>query len=154
MPMKRDLVEVPSSWYLGWNPELSLYDIDCEVVSNVNQIILPTENPPPEFVDVAHMNFVKVLVSIGGSSGSRYWSSNVASEENRTACVKTVTSFSQTFNLDGLSFDWITNITHAEDSNNFLAFLKLLREDRVGSKLVLTAIHRTRRKFLCCCSRN
>lgn len=46
------------------------------------------------------------MVSIGGWTGSRYFSSNVGSAKNRTAFVKTVTDFAAEFNLDGLDFEY------------------------------------------------
>ena len=48
---------------------------------------------------------VKALGSIGGWSGSQWWSSNVGSAENRTLFVKTVTDFAEQYKLDGLEFE-------------------------------------------------
>ena len=47
------------------------------------------------------------MVSIGGWTGSRYFSSNVGSAKNRTAFVKTVTDFATKFDLDGLDFEYV-----------------------------------------------
>lgn len=48
---------------------------------------------------------VKALVSIGGWTGSRFFSSAVATPENRTAFVGAVTSLVKTYKLDGIDFE-------------------------------------------------
>ena len=48
---------------------------------------------------------VKALVSVGGWTGSLYFSSAVASAENRTAFVKTITDFATQYQLDGIDFE-------------------------------------------------
>lgn len=45
------------------------------------------------------------MVSVGGWTGSRWWSSNVGSAENRTAFVRTLSSFVKRHNLDGIDFE-------------------------------------------------
>ncbi|KAG7097363.1 hypothetical protein E1B28_004713 [Marasmius oreades] len=104
------------------------------------------------FVSTAHQNSVKASVSIGGWTGSRWFSTAVGSSENRTIFVKTVTDLVTTFDLDGLDFDWEypgaqgigCNTVNQEDTNNFLLFLQELRQDPVGSKLILSAATSTR----------
>ncbi|KAL0580742.1 hypothetical protein V5O48_001300 [Marasmius crinis-equi] len=100
------------------------------------------------FVTMAHQNGVKASVSIGGWTGSRFFSTAVGSPENRTTFVKTVSDFASKFNLDGIDFDWeypgvqgigCNTINEQQDTNNFLLFLQELRKDSVGSKLVLSA---------------
>ena len=53
------------------------------------------------------MQGVKALVSIGGWTGSRFYSSDVGSAANRTAFVETVVDFAEKYNLDGLDFEYI-----------------------------------------------
>lgn len=48
---------------------------------------------------------VKALISVGGWTGSRFFSSAVASPENRTAFTKTLVDFANKFELDGLDFE-------------------------------------------------
>ena len=100
---------------------------------------------------VLHINFqgVKAHISIGGWSGSQFFSSNVASAENRTAFVQTVTDLVTNYSLDGLDFDWEypnkdgvgCNVRSTSDSANFLSFLQELRQHPVAApgKLVLSA---------------
>lgn len=48
---------------------------------------------------------VKALVSIGGWTGSRHFSTSVGSATNRTAFVKTVTDMVKQYDLDGVDFE-------------------------------------------------
>ncbi|CAA7260106.1 unnamed protein product [Cyclocybe aegerita] len=101
----------------------------------------------PQFVRQARTNGVKALVSLGGWTGSRGFSVNVGSAENRTTFVKTVTDFALKYRLDGLDFDWEypnsggigCNSINANDTDNFLSFLQELRQHPVGKRLLLTA---------------
>ncbi|RGP77148.1 hypothetical protein FLONG3_4663 [Fusarium longipes] len=99
------------------------------------------------FVSAAKKNGVKALVSIGGWTGSKYFSTNFGNEKNRTAFVKTCIDFVKEHDLDGLDFDWEypnrqglgCNVINDNDTANFLEFLKELRKDTVGKDLLLTA---------------
>jgi len=101
----------------------------------------------PQFVAAAHKHGVKASLSIGGWTGSRYFSTNVGSSKNRTAFLQAVTNLVQQYSLDGVDFDWEfpglqgigCNIVNSNDTSNFLAFLKELRATSIGKSLVLTA---------------
>lgn len=60
----------------------------------------------PQIVSTAHQNDVRAGLSIGGWTGSQWFSTNVGTAKNRTTFVKTVTDVAQKYNLDGLDFDW------------------------------------------------
>ena len=45
------------------------------------------------------------MLSLGGWTGSQWFSTNVGTASNRTAFVKTVTDMVQQFNLDGVDFE-------------------------------------------------
>lgn len=55
---------------------------------------------------------VKALASLGGWTGSLYYSSAVATSENRTAFVGAITSLVKTYNLDGIDFEYVP-VLHA-----------------------------------------
>ncbi|KAJ6469486.1 glycoside hydrolase family 18 protein [Mycena sanguinolenta] len=101
----------------------------------------------PQFVSAAQSNGVTALLSIGGWTGSQYYSTAVATAENRTAFVNTVLDLVSKYNLDGLDFDWEypgkiglpCNAVNPDDSANFLLFLQELRNQPAGANLVLTA---------------
>ncbi|KAJ7241937.1 chitinase [Mycena haematopus] len=156
--------KIAAAWYAGWHADASpafpvsavswgkythLVYAFAETTPDVRAITLQGSEPAvlPKFVKAAHANNVKASVSIGGWSGSIYWSSNVASARNRTLFVKTVVDFAKKYDLDGLDFDWEypasqgigCNIVNAHDTANFLSFIKELRADPVGAKLILSA---------------
>ncbi|OBZ70754.1 Chitinase A1 [Grifola frondosa] len=152
---------VSAAWYAGWHAEdFPLANVSWDkythmtysfavTVPSVHNVSLDGSDAEvlPKFVAAAHQNGVKALVSTGGWTGSRYFSSNVATEENRTAFVKTITQFATTYDLDGIDFDWEypgnqgigCNVISSNDTSNFLAFLQELRADSVGKNLILTA---------------
>ncbi|OJA17532.1 hypothetical protein AZE42_11931 [Rhizopogon vesiculosus] len=90
---------------------------------------------------------VEAHISIGGWTGSIYFSSNLATPKNRTAFVKTVSNFASKYKVDGVQFDWESpnsqgigcNIISSNDTSNFLAFLQELRLDPVCAKLTISA---------------
>jgi len=152
---------VAATWYAGWHAELyPLSNVSwdkythitysfAETTNDVSKLDLSGSAPGvlPEFVKTARAKGVKALVSVGGWTGSRFYSSNVGNAKNRTAFVKTITSFATKYELDGIDFDWEypvnqglgCNIVSPSDTTNFLSFLKELRQDPKGSKLILTA---------------
>ncbi|KAF9484028.1 glycoside hydrolase family 18 protein [Pholiota conissans] len=89
-----------------------------------------------ELVTAAHGAGRKVKLSIGGWTGSKHFSSAVASNTNRKKFVKSVLTTYRSFELDGIDLDWeypgkrgdSGNHFRASDSANFLLFLKLLRQ--------------------------
>ncbi|PFH51321.1 glycoside hydrolase family 18 protein [Amanita thiersii Skay4041] len=156
--------KIASAWYAGWHadsqPAFPLTQVTwskythmtyafAETAPDVGTLSLMGSNPDllPQFVAQAHQHGVKALVSVGGWTGSRWWSSNVASAKNRTAFVKTLASFASKYKLDGLDFDWEypgnqgigCNTISSKDTDNFLAFIQELRKDPIGSKLILSA---------------
>ena len=93
---------------------------------DVHTLSLNGSNPDllPKFVDTAHKNVrlatltcvpsshltppfqgVKALVTVGGWTGSLYFSTAVATSENRTAFVKTISDFATKYKLDGVDFE-------------------------------------------------
>ncbi|KAM5350289.1 hypothetical protein ACJ41O_006794 [Fusarium nematophilum] len=101
----------------------------------------------PIFVEAAKKNGVKALISIGGWTGSRWFSSNFGSAKNRTAFVSVCLDLVKEHNLDGLDFDWEypnrqglgCNAINDNDTTNFLSFLEELRQQPEGKDLFLTA---------------
>lgn len=156
------LNSVATAWYAGWHSTAGfplskvswskythLTYAFAETTPDIGSLDLTASNPNllPLFVAQARKNGVKALVSIGGWTGSRFFSSNVATAHNRTAFVKTVTNFATKYRLDGLDFDWEypgsqgigCNTVNPQDSTNFLSFLQELRKDPKGKQLILTA---------------
>ncbi|KAJ7591605.1 endochitinase [Mycena floridula] len=151
---------VASAWYgafhadrgfpisdISWNLYTHQTFAFAETTPDVHLLRLNQSNILPQFVADAHKHGVKALVSIGGWTGSRWFSSNVGSVANRTAFVSTVTKLTTQYKLDGIDFDWEypgnqgigCNTVSPKDTANFLAFLQALRKTTVGTKLILSA---------------
>ncbi|KAG5641990.1 hypothetical protein DXG03_003819 [Asterophora parasitica] len=104
---------VASAWYPGWlsakyPPDTiswSKYNVmtfafaDSSVLNVEGSEILPT------FVAEAKKNHANALVSIGGWTGSQYFSMAVATEANRTAFLGAVLDLVKKYDLDGIDFE-------------------------------------------------
>ena len=55
------------------------------------------------------MKGVKASLSIGGWTGSQYFSTAVADETNRTAFVQTVLALVTKYDLDGIDFECVSS---------------------------------------------
>ncbi|ESK95147.1 glycoside hydrolase family 18 protein [Moniliophthora roreri MCA 2997] len=158
----QDSEKVAAAWYAGWHSDegfpLSSVPWDkytyltysfAETTEDTRLLTLNKSNPEvlPQFVKAAHEHGVGALVSLGGWAGSRFFSTAVATPENRTTFVNTVVSLAQEYSLDGIDFDWEypnnqgigCNAIAVNDTVNFLLFLQELRQHPVGSQLLLTA---------------
>ncbi|KZV65853.1 glycoside hydrolase family 18 protein [Peniophora sp. CONT] len=152
---------VAASWFAGWhaNEGFPLSAVSWDKYTHITYSFAETtadggltlngSEPDllPSFVKTAKEHDVKALVSVGGWSGSLWFSTAVGSSENRTAFVDTVNAFAEEYDLDGLDFDWEypgnqgigCNTISPNDTSNFLSFLQELRATKQGSKLFLTA---------------
>lgn len=89
-----------------------------------------------ELVAAGHAAGKKVSLSIGGWTGSVYFSPAVSSPSNRELFAQNIAKVYNQYNLDGINIDneyWgvqgaAGNIFAPEDSANFLLFLQVLRQ--------------------------
>ncbi|KAJ7665711.1 glycoside hydrolase superfamily [Mycena rosella] len=152
---------VAAGWYASWHvTDVPLSSVLWSKYTHMTYAFaIPTADPSaislaesdeellPQFVAAAHKNGVKAGLSIGGWTGSQYYSSNVASASNRTAFVKSVTNLIQKYHLDLVDFDWEypgvqgigCNIVSSSDTDNFLAMLQELRASPIAGNVTLTA---------------
>lgn len=104
------------------------------------------------------------ILSIGGWTGSQYFSTAVATAENITLFVQAALDLVTTYDLDGLDFECVVryhamtlylielssweypnkqgvgcNTISPDDSANFLSFLQALRQEPAGKNLTLSA---------------
>ncbi|KAJ7502374.1 glycoside hydrolase family 18 protein [Mycena galericulata] len=152
---------VAAGWYASWHiTDVPLSSVLWSKYTHMTYAFaIPTADPNtislaesdeellPQFVSAAHKNNVKAGLSIGGWTGSQYYSSNVGSATNRTAFVKSVTTLIQKYDLDIVDFDWEypgvqgigCNIVSSSDTENFLLMLQELRASPIGANVTLTA---------------
>ncbi|EGO25950.1 glycoside hydrolase family 18 protein [Serpula lacrymans var. lacrymans S7.9] len=153
---------VLSAWYAGWHATVGfpLSNVSWDKYTNlvysfaittpdVTKVSLNGSDGEllPQFVSEAHEHGIQAFAAIGGWGGAQYFSTAVASAENRTTFVKTIVDFAEEYHLDGINFDWEypnvqgigCNTLSPNDTANFLSFLQELRQDPVGANLVLSA---------------
>lgn len=106
---------------------------------------------------------VAALLTVGGWTGSRYFSTAVASAESRTAFANAVLQLVDEYKLDGVDFEYVCllsyrfrsdeagsweypnkqgmgcNVISDQDTPNFLAFLQELRSTDAGKNMTVTA---------------
>ncbi|KII86999.1 glycoside hydrolase family 18 protein [Plicaturopsis crispa FD-325 SS-3] len=154
--------QVASAWYAGyhataefplskvpWYKYTQLIYSFAETTPQVWKLTLNGSDAQllPEFVETAHFHGVRALIAVGGWSGSRWFSSDLRSAENRTAFVNTIAEFTTKYRLDGVNFDWEypgqqgigCNTISNRDTVHFLSFLQELRRNPIGARLILTA---------------
>ncbi|KDR78222.1 hypothetical protein GALMADRAFT_1307739 [Galerina marginata CBS 339.88] len=92
----------------------------------------------------------KIVLSMGGWSGSHWYSEAMSSASNRSKLVKTLADTIKSYGLDGIDIDWeypnasgAGNPHSSADSANFLSFLKLLRSTIGDSKVISAAVTHT-----------
>ncbi|KAI8049148.1 glycosyl hydrolases family 18-domain-containing protein [Gilbertella persicaria] len=94
------------------------------------------ESSLPNLVNMAHGNQTKVLLSIGGWTGSKRFSPMVATPESRKKFIDWNLDFIKKFNTDGVDLDWEYPARQAagcnefseNDTDNYLLLLQELRQ--------------------------
>ncbi|KAF8516327.1 glycoside hydrolase [Hysterangium stoloniferum] len=153
---------VASAWFAGWhaNTGFPVSSISWDKYTHMTYAFATTtpdvntlEITPddeiiiPEFVAMAHQKSVTVSISVGGWTGSRFFSTAVGSAQNRTAFLNTLSNFVKKYGFDGIDFDWEypnrqgvgCNTISSQDTANFLLLLRMLRQNSDTSKLILSA---------------
>ncbi|KAI8364894.1 glycosyl hydrolases family 18-domain-containing protein [Choanephora cucurbitarum] len=90
----------------------------------------------PKLISLAHQAGTKVLISVGGWSGSTGFSTMAASASSRKSFVQWNIDFVKKFNTDGVDIDWEypnsvgagCNAVSDQDVDNFNLLVKELRE--------------------------
>ncbi|KIY46086.1 glycoside hydrolase family 18 protein, partial [Fistulina hepatica ATCC 64428] len=151
---------ISSGWYPGWSyTESPASDLSWSKYTHMAFAFATTTSDPSvlslddsgggdaltSFVSAAKENNVSALLSVGGWSGSVYFSPAME-KSNRATFVQTIVGLADKYDLDGVDFDWeypnsdgAGNQKSSSDARNFLAFLKDLRATDTGSKLILSA---------------
>ncbi|RXW24650.1 hypothetical protein EST38_g1252 [Candolleomyces aberdarensis] len=99
-------------------------------------------------IAAAHTAGTKVKLSIGGWTGSKYFSPAVSTAETRRTFAGNILSVYRTYDLDGIDIDWEYpghegndgNLYSPLDTSNFLAFLKVLRATLPASAKISAAV--------------
>ncbi|GAA98201.1 glycoside hydrolase family 18 protein [Mixia osmundae IAM 14324] len=95
-----------------------------------------------------HANGVKIMVSIGGWTGSKYFSVATQTKANRQVFIRNIKSMMDKYDLDGIDIDWeypgssgnSGNIWAADDTDHLYLFLKGLRASIGAAKMISMAV--------------
>ncbi|QRV73087.1 chitinase [Ceratobasidium sp. AG-Ba] len=106
-----------------------------------------SEDSLRRLVSAAHAHGSKVKLSVGGWTGSAYFSDAVSSDSKRHEFVKNIVAMYHTFSLDGIDIDWEypgtqgagSNKVSHQDTPHFLSFLQLLRAQLPPSAKITAA---------------
>lgn len=162
------------TYYPDWAPpksiDYSLFDavIFAFALPDQNyQLRWDTDQAPAllaNIVPAAHANSTKVMLSVGGWTGSRpvpssltyitphsstrYFSNAVATAQNRETFVNNILDTYKRYDLDGIDIDWEYpgqvsqqgNTESATDSQNMVQFFKVLRQKLPPGALISAAV--------------
>lgn len=149
---------IATAWFPGWKSSFNLDLIPWTSYSHLTFAFAVTTNGAPyfsldkidqtlltNFLARARKEHVGGFISIGGWTGSQYFSTNVQ-PGNQDGFVQAVVAMVKQYQLDGVDFDWEypnhqgigCNVISPDDSNNFLSFLVKLRA-AVGPNVKLSA---------------
>ncbi|KAF8624904.1 hypothetical protein AX15_005648, partial [Amanita polypyramis BW_CC] len=138
---------VATAWVPGWKSDYNLDLVSWESYSHLTFSFAVTAKGAPYIsLDKVDTNLlttflarcksegVGAFISVGGWTGSLYFSTNVQ-PDNQEGFVKAIVDMVHQYDLDGVDFDWEfpnskgigCNDNSADDTQNYLAFLKKLR---------------------------
>ncbi|KAG2071194.1 glycoside hydrolase [Suillus decipiens] len=131
---------------ISWEKYNTMYYSFATTTSSVDSLSLNDTygDSLTQFVSDAQSNGVQAHIAVGGWFGSVWFSSNIATSENRTAFVKTLTDFVHKYQLDGIYWEFPgkqgvgCNTVGVHDTSNYLLFLQELRKT-YGTNLTLSA---------------
>ncbi|KIP07396.1 glycoside hydrolase family 18 protein [Phlebiopsis gigantea 11061_1 CR5-6] len=151
---------VATTWYTGWHAQyMPLEGVSWDKYSSISYAFAMTTPDPSvillqdsdkdilrNLVEMAHQNNVAALLTVGGWTGSRYFSTAVGSAENRTQFARALLDMVDKYNLDGIDIDWEypnkqglgCNIISNQDTPNFLSFLRELRSTDEGRNMTVS----------------
>ena len=98
-------------------------------------------------VSNGHAAGTKICITIGGWTGSQYFSDAVATASTRATFSQNIVDMVNLYGVDGIDIDWeypgqtgaAGNDVSSSDSTNLLAFLKLLRSQLGDDKVISLA---------------
>ncbi|KIM37880.1 glycoside hydrolase family 18 protein [Hebeloma cylindrosporum] len=89
----------------------------------------------------------KIVLSVGGWSGSHWFSQAMSTSINRNKLVKALSETVDAYHLDGIDIDWEYpnapgdgNPHSSADAANFLSFIKMLRSELGSSRIISAAV--------------
>ncbi|KAH9822235.1 family 18 glycoside hydrolase [Melampsora americana] len=148
-----------AAYYPNYSSDLlPVEDIPWEDYTHLDYFVIESPSTPKaeleigdekkliEFIKAGKSHNVTVSLTIGGWTGSVYFSSLVASSSSRKAFARNIAKTLEKYGFDGIDLDWEypnapgqdKNQISKDDSENFLKFLQVLRTE-VGPQSRISA---------------
>ena len=132
----------------GWRNDWSSDNIDAAKLTHINYAFADiVEGKVASYLDNDKANFealnllkqdnpdLKILISVGGWSRSKFFSDAALTPESRKIFAQSAIDFLKKYNIDGIDLDWEYpglsgdgNVYRAVDKQNFTLMLKTLRD--------------------------
>lgn len=132
----------------GWRNNWTTDNINASKLTHINYAFADiTDGKIASYLDNDEDNFkvlhslkqinpnLKVLISVGGWSRSKFFSDAALTSESREIFAQSAIDFLKKYNIDGIDLDWEYpglsgdgNVYRAVDKQNFTLMLKTLRE--------------------------
>lgn len=132
----------------GWRNDWTTDNIDASKLTHINYAFADiTDGKISSYLDNDEANFevlnslkqdnpdLKILISVGGWSRSKFFSDAALTPESREIFAQSAIDFLKKYKIDGIDLDWEYpglsgdgNVYRAVDKQNFTLMLKILRE--------------------------
>jgi len=132
----------------GWKNDWSTENIDASKLTHINYAFADiVDGKIASYLDNDDTNFevlntlkqdnpdLKILISVGGWSRSKFFSDAALTPESREIFAQSAIDFLKKYKIDGIDLDWEYpglagdgNVYRAVDKQNFTLMLKILRE--------------------------
>ncbi|KAH0834836.1 glycoside hydrolase family 18 protein [Lanmaoa asiatica] len=149
--------KISMAWFADWHPNYGVSNIPWANYTHMAfftgqpssagtiEVILSDPTMVDQFTAAAVTHNVKPILTVGGWDGSLYWSSSVATSQNRSTLANSLAQYANAHGFTGLDFDWEypgkqgigCNTMSPQDSANFLSFMQEMRT--VAPNLTLSA---------------
>ncbi|GAA5899071.1 hypothetical protein JCM6882_004609 [Rhodosporidiobolus microsporus] len=138
--------KVVSAYYPSY--QMAPADVPYHLYTHLDYFVMTTTPDPAvistagisdsqivDFVTRAHAAGITTSYTVGGWTGSRYFSTHVSTAAGRTTFARTLVAVMQQYGFDGIDIDWEypgvqgegSNIVSPDDTANFLLFVQTLR---------------------------
>ncbi|KAI5481485.1 glycoside hydrolase family 18 protein [Pseudohyphozyma bogoriensis] len=149
-----------TGYWASYSDQLSVTEVPYAQYDHLHYfVMIPTSSPSSislagidpsvvqQFVTLAHAAGTTVSYTIGGYTGSKYFSSHVSTALNRRLFASALVRLMTQYGFDGIDFDWeypggggdSGNIVSPNDAANFQALLQLVRAAVPKARLSMAA---------------
>ncbi len=134
--VKENLSKIVIGYYASWTKaEFDHTKIQYKYLTHIahaftkpdsdGNLIVADDYVYPELIQTAHLNNVKVIMSIGGWGNCEGFPGMASMSKNRKRFIHQVLKFCRDHEYDGVDIDW-EYVSNPEEQKNFVTFIKEL----------------------------